>query len=130
GQELAERRGLPRAAVTLAAEECNSLTRAGRFEDARLVATRFGFDSLPQRPGADLRADKGLRIASRYLLQQAPVLVAQALGGAIEEALQRGLAHRAVVLLLRALAHRENDDWPPALADLQQALTIAAPRHY
>jgi ATP/maltotriose-dependent transcriptional regulator MalT len=118
--------------VTLAAEECNDLARAGRHDDARVVATRFGFNELPSQNGApDLAADKAFRAASRYLLQQSPKLVVQALGGAIEYCEVRKLAHRWVeLLLLRALAHKQDGEWPSALADLQKALAIAAPRHY
>ena len=34
------------------------------------------------------------------------------------------------MLLLRAMARRHDGEWTGALADLQQALAIAAPRHY
>jgi len=132
GQQLGERRALPRVAMTLAAEECNGLARAGRHDEARLVAQRFGFDALPAPDAApSLAVDKAFRAASRYLLQQAPKLVAQALGGAIEQARQRGLAHREVeLLLLRALARRKDGEWDAALADLRDALAVAAPRGY
>ena len=132
GQELGERRGLRRVSVTLAAEECNGLARAGRHDEARVVATRFGFNELPsQNRASDLAADKAFRAASRYLLQQSPKLVAQALGGAIEYCQERNLAHRWVeLLLLRALAHRQDGEWASALTDLRKALTIAAPRQY
>jgi ATP/maltotriose-dependent transcriptional regulator MalT len=132
GQDLAERRGLRRVTLTLAAEECGTLARAGRHEEARLVATRFGFSKLPARAGlSDLVSDKALRAASRYLLEQAPRLVVQALGGAIEYCQQRDLAHRQVeLLLLRALANSRDGEDASALADLYGALTIAAPRCY
>jgi ATP/maltotriose-dependent transcriptional regulator MalT len=132
GQQLGERRGLPRVAVTLAAEECNGLARAGRHDEARLVAKRFGFDALPAPDAAPtLAVDKAFRAASRYLLQLSPRLVAQALGGAIEQARHRGLAHREVeLLLMRALAQRKEGDWDAALADLRDALVVAAPRGY
>ena len=132
GQALAERRGLRRVTVTLAAEECNGLARAGRYEEARVVATRFGFNQLPSgRSAFDLSSDKALRAATRFLLQQTPRLVVQALGGAIEYCRQRNLAHRWVeLLLLRALAHKQDGEWEDALADLQTALAIAAPRQY
>jgi len=132
GQELGERRGLRRVAVTLAAEECNDLARAGQHDEARVVATRFGFNQLPTHNSAsDLAADKAFRAASRYLLQQSPKLVVQALGGAIDYCEARKLAHRWVeLLLLRALAYKQDGEWASALADLQKALAIAAPRHY
>jgi ATP/maltotriose-dependent transcriptional regulator MalT len=132
GQELGERRGLPRVSMTLAAEECNGLARAGRHDEARLVATRFGFAALPPDGAApSLAVDKAFRAASRYLLQQSPRLVAQALGGAIAKARSRRLAHREVeLLLLRALAQRKDGAWEAALADLREALALAAPRGY
>ncbi len=132
GQELGARRALRRVTLTLAAEECCGLARAGRYEEARLVATRFGFNELPAGRGAsDLVSDKAVRAASRYLLQESPELVVQALGGAIERSRHLNLAHRSVeLLLLRALAHKRDGDWSSALADLCDALTIAAPRQY
>ncbi|HEY2417925.1 MAG TPA: hypothetical protein VGH84_08395, partial [Steroidobacteraceae bacterium] len=132
GQALGERRGLRRVTVTLAAEECNGLARAGRYEEARVVATRFGFNQLPSgKTASDLSVDKAFRAASRFLLQQTPQLVVQALGGAIAYCEQRNLAHRSVeLLLLRAIAHKQDGDWVSGLADLQTALAIAAPRQY
>ena len=132
GQELGERRGWRRLTLSLAAEECRSLARAGHYEEARLVATRFGFNELPARSSAaPLISDKALRAASRYLLKQSPGVVVAALEPAIENSQQRGLAHRSVeLLILRALAEKEDGDWTSALADVRRALTIAAPRNY
>jgi len=132
GQELGEQRGLRRVTLSLAAEECRSLARAGRHEEARLVATRFDFHELPARSDAPpLSSDKALRAASRYLLKQSPRVVVEALDAAIENSQQRELAHRSVELLvLRALAEKEDGDWASALADVRRALTIAAPRKY
>ncbi|WP_275683191.1 LuxR C-terminal-related transcriptional regulator [Scleromatobacter humisilvae] len=132
GQELGERRGLPRVTVTLAAEECTCLGRAGQFEEARIVAARFGFDELPSQDGASsLGRDKAFRASSRFVLRQAPQLVAQALGGAIERSRQKGLFHRsAELLLLRALAHDHEGERGLASEDLLKALTIASPRGY
>jgi LuxR family maltose regulon positive regulatory protein len=132
GQELGEQRGWRRVTLSLAAEECRSLARAGQHEEARLVATRFDFHELPPRSGAArLNSDKALRAASRYLLKQSPRAVVEALDAAIENSQQRELTHRSVELLvLRALAKKEDEDWASALADLRRALTIAAPRNY
>src|SRR5258706_6710206 len=132
GQELREHRGLRRVTLSLAAEECRSLARAGSHEEARLVATRLDFHELPARSGAPpLSSDKALRAASRYLLKQSPRVVVEALDAAIDNSRQRGLAHRSVELLvLRALAEKEGGDWASALADVRRALTIAAPRNY
>jgi LuxR family transcriptional regulator, maltose regulon positive regulatory protein len=132
GQELAEQRGWRRVTLSLAAEECRNLARAGHQEEARLVATRFGFHDLPARRGVPpLNFDKALRAASRYLLKQSPRVVIESLDAAIEHGEQRELAHRSVeLLLLRALAEKEDGDWASALADVRRALTIAAPRNY
>jgi len=132
GQELGQRRGLPRVTFPLAAEECTDLARAIRYEEARLVAARFGFNKLPTPGGTSgLSADKALRAASRYLLRQSPKEVVQALNGAIESSQRRGLAHRSVeLLLIRAQAHKQAGEVASALTDLHQALTLAAPRQY
>ena len=132
GQEFGEKRGWRRVTLSLAAEECRSLARAGHHEEARLVATRFDFHELPSRSEASpLIADKALRAASRYLLKQTPRVVIEALDAAIDIGRQRGLTHRSVELLvLRALAKKEDEDWMGALMDVRTALTMAAPRGY
>jgi LuxR family maltose regulon positive regulatory protein len=132
GQEHGERRGWRRVTLSLAAEECRSLARAGLYEEARLVATRFDFHELPPRSGASpLISDKALRAASRYLLKQSPQVVVEALDAAIENSQQCELAHRSVELLvLRALAKKEDGDWANALADVRRAIAIAAPRNF
>jgi LuxR family transcriptional regulator, maltose regulon positive regulatory protein len=132
GQELGEQRGWRRVTLSLAAEECRNLARAGRYEEARLVATRFAFHELPAGSGAlPLIFDKALRAASRYLLKESPGVVVEALDAAIEHSQQRELAHRSVeLLILRALAKKEAGDWASALADVRRAVTIAAPRNY
>jgi LuxR family transcriptional regulator, maltose regulon positive regulatory protein len=132
GQHLGQRRALPRVTFSLAAEECADLARAGRYEEARLLAARFNFNELPAPGGTSgLSSDKALRAASRYLLQQSPQEVVQALDGAIESSKQRGLAHRSVeLLLIRALTHKQAGELASALTDLHQALTLAAPRQY
>jgi LuxR family maltose regulon positive regulatory protein len=132
GQDLGQRRALPRVTFSLAAEECADLARAGRYEEARVIAARFGFSELPTPGGASrLASDKALRAASRYLLRQSPKLVIEALDGPIESSGQRGLAHRTVeLLLIRARAHKQARDVAGALNDLHHALTLAAPRQY
>jgi len=132
GQDLGQQRGLPRVTFSLAAEECADLARAGRYEEAQVVAARFGFNGLPTPGGASgLCSDKALRAASRYLLRQSPKKVVQALDGAIESSQERGLAHRSVeLLLIRALANKQAGEIASALTDLHHALTLAAPRQY
>jgi LuxR family maltose regulon positive regulatory protein len=132
GQDLGQRRALPRVTFSLAAEECADLTRAGRYEEARVIAARFGFSELPTPGGVSgLSSDKALRAASRYVLRQSPKLVVEALNGAIDSSQQRGLAHRSVeLLLIRSRAHRQGGDVSSALRDLHHALTLAAPRQY
>jgi LuxR family maltose regulon positive regulatory protein len=144
GQEIGERRGLVRVTLSLAAEECAHLARAGNHEESRLVATRFGFGDAPGlAPGlppdpplagarvANLLSDKTVRAASRFRLRESPDLVIRALDFAIASSEQRGLAHRSVeLLLLRAQAHKHAGNWPVAVGDLHRALMIAAPRRY
>jgi ATP/maltotriose-dependent transcriptional regulator MalT len=132
GQDLGLRRGLRRLTVTLAAEECSGLARAGRDDEARLVAARYGFNQLPaESTVSELVTDKALRAASRYLTRQSPQTVIKALGGAIEHCRQCGQAHRLVeLLLLRALAYKQEAEWTSALIDLRNALIVAAPRQY
>ena len=130
GQDVGERRNLQRVTLSLAAEECAQLVRAGRHEDGRLVATRFGFGETPTHP-SQLLSDKAVRAASRYRLKESPRLVIQALEAAIGSCEQRGLAHRLVeLLLLRAQAYRYDGNWVGVLGDLHRALKIAAPRRY
>jgi len=132
GEELGERRNLRRVVVTLAAEECAILARAGRLGEAKGVAVRLGFNEIPSAgAGASLAADKSFRAASRYLLEQSPKLVIEALGGAIENCRRKELFHRWVaLLLLRGLAFERDGEPHKALEDLRSALAIAAPRRY
>ena len=132
GQELGERRGLRRVTLSLAAEQCTALVRAGHYEEARLVAERLGFHQLPERADASgLMHDKALRAASRYVLRQSPGLVISALDSAIASCRQRDLAHRSVeLLLIRALARQQANDSAGAETDFVEALLIAAPRGY
>jgi LuxR family maltose regulon positive regulatory protein len=132
GQELGERRALRRVTITLAAEECCGLARAGRYEEARLVAARFAFNDLPASCGAsDLLADKAVRATSRILMHQTPDLVVTALHAGIARSRQLGLSHRLVeLLMLRAFAQTQAGNHSIAHADLSEALTIAAPRQY
>ena len=132
GQDLGQRRRLPRVTFSLAAEECADHARVGRDEEAQVVAARFGFNELPTPGGTSgLSSDKALRAASRYLLRQSPKPVVEALDGAIESSQQRGLAHRSVeLLLIRARAHKQAGEVASAMTDLHHALTLAAPRQY
>jgi len=132
GQDVGERRGLRRVTLSLAAEECAHLVRAGKNEEGRLVATRFGFGDSPTRGiTANLALDKTVRAASRYRLKESPRLVIQELDTAIESSSRRGLAHRSVeLLLLRAQAHKHGGNLAYSSADLCRALMIAAPKQY
>jgi LuxR family transcriptional regulator, maltose regulon positive regulatory protein len=133
GQELGERCGFKRLTLSLAAEECAHLARAVRYEESRLVATRFGFGELPAHgsAAAGLVSDKALRATSRYLMQDSPKLVIRSLDDAIERCQKRELAHRSVeLLLIRAQAYKHGGNLANALNDLQRALVIAAPRRY
>jgi len=132
GQELGEQRGLRRVSLSLAAEECTGLVRAGCQEEAQLVASRFGIHELHGGGSAlDLIHDKALRAASRYMLLQSPTLVISALDPAIESCRRRGLTHRSVeLLLIRALARQQATDWAGAETDFIEALDIGSPRRY
>jgi len=48
GQALGEQRGLRRVTLSLAAEECRSLARTGRHEEARLVQRASTSTSCPE----------------------------------------------------------------------------------
>lgn len=132
GQELGERRGLRRVTLSLAAEECAALARAGLQEEARLVAARFGFAELRAGNGAlDLNHDKAVRASSRFMLLHSPRLVIDVLDAEIDACKRRGLAHRSVeLLLIRVLARQHMADGQGAQRDLIEALGIAAPRGY
>ncbi len=132
GQGVGERRGLRRVVLSLAAEECSQLARTGHYEEARLLATRFGFSELPaESTGLELIQDKAVRGAARYLIQESPLRVIEALDRSIESSERRDFAHRSVeLLLIRALAHKHNADEGSALTDLQRALSIGAPKSY
>jgi LuxR family transcriptional regulator, maltose regulon positive regulatory protein len=130
GQELGERRGLRRVTLSLAAEECTHLVRVGKYDEGRLVATRFGFGETLER-GNTRFSDKAVRAASRYRLKDSPAVVIPALDAAIDRCEERGLAHRSVeLLLIRAQAHKHAGSWTNALVDLNRALILAAPRRY
>ena len=89
------------------------------------------YELPPRNVAPPLSSDKTLRAASRYLLKESPRVIVQALDAAIENGRQRELAHRSVeLLILRALAKKEDEDWAGALVDVRRALTIAAPRNY
>jgi ATP/maltotriose-dependent transcriptional regulator MalT len=118
--------------LSLAAEECTGLVRAGHQEEARLIAARFGFEDLHSRNDAvNLIYDKAVRAAARYILLHSPALVIDALDAAIESCRRRELAHRLVeLLLIRALARQQQPDRVGAETDLVEAMGIAAPRAY
>ena len=132
GQDVGERRGLRRVTLSLAAEECAHLVRAGRSEEGRLVASRFGFGDFTTRGSTtNLALDKTVRAASRYRLRESPRLVIQWLDAAIESCNRRDLAHRSVeLLLLRAQAHQHDGNLAYSSTDLFRALMIAAPKQY
>jgi ATP/maltotriose-dependent transcriptional regulator MalT len=132
GQELATRRELHRVRVTLAAEECTWLCRAGRYEEGRVLAARFGFSELPAQDSATgLAIDKAFRAAARIALRASPGAVICALDGGIEYCRTRELYRGQVeLLLLRALANQSEGNAGRAMEDLHKALTLAAPRQY
>lgn len=131
GQELGAQRGFPRVAVTLAAEECGWHSRAGRFDEARRVAARHGFDALDSSGQSSLRGEKAILVASRFLIRRAPREVLGAVGGAIARCRELGLYRRWVeLLLIQAIAHKEDGALDQAVNCVREALVIAAPRNY
>ncbi len=131
GQELGAQRGFPRVAVTLAAEECGWHSRAGRFDEARRVAARHGFERLATDGGSSLRGEKAILVASRFLARQSPREVLAVLEGAIARCRDKGLYRRRVELLLvQAIAHKEDGALEQAVNSVREALLVAAPRNY
>lgn len=131
GQALGQRRELPRAVVTLAAEECTWLGRNGQYEEAREVARRHGFFGETRGAMIGLLADKASRIAVRIGLQDSPAHALKMLAPAIDHATRLGLEHRRAELLgLKAVAHKLNNELPLALQSLDEAFAIAAPRQF
>jgi ATP/maltotriose-dependent transcriptional regulator MalT len=123
GQATARARGLTRAEITLAAEECVWLCRGGQAGPAQAIAQRHGFERIAPDAPHCVASDKALRIGARLAIPREPARVAQALLPAIADSRQRGLSHREVeLLLLRALAlHRAR-----APRDMLDTLVAAA----
>lgn len=129
GQELGARRGFGRVTVSLAAAECSWHAGAGRYEEARSIAVRHGFDRPGQ--GGGLHDTRAAVVASRYLLRQSAHAVVSLLDEPIERCRRVGLHRRLVeLLLIRAMALRHDGEPLAALDCLKEALTIAAPRGY
>lgn len=138
GRTLALRRGLPRVLLSLVAETCVQLSRAGRHTEARTLARSQGLDNFPSErqaqpdnPYQDLlggiQADRAQRVAARLLLAIKPAQVMQDLAQPIAHCAQRGLIHRQIeLLILQAMAahacHRKAD----ARRALSEALALAA----
>lgn len=132
GQELGARRGFSRVTISLAAAECSWHGGAGRYDEARRIAVRHGFDRLPEAGGgADLHAEKSFLVASRYLLRHAAARVVALIDEPIRRCHGLGLYRRQVeLLLIKAMALR-HDGRPDAAAQcLEEALRISAPRNY
>lgn len=141
GQELGHQRGLLRAAISLAAEECIWLCRLGRQAEAKSIAARYGFDeSKPankkSHPHLDLvpeslYQDKVSRVASRLIMQDAPATVAKSLKPQIQRCEKLGLDHRRVeLLILLAIAQQQLGQSKTAALHLKTALEIAARHGY
>lgn len=130
GQEVGIRRRLERLTPVLAAEECTWLCREARYEDARTLAVRHGFDHVDAEE-QDMYADKALRIASRYRLRQSPPTVIAVLDPALERCRERGFHRRRVELLVvKAMTLRHDGQITAAGQCLVEALNEAAPRGY
>jgi ATP/maltotriose-dependent transcriptional regulator MalT len=132
GQELGARRGFERVTISLAAAECSWHGGAGRFEEARAIAVRHGFDRLPSNgTGGGLHDAKSFLVASRYLLRQSSGSVLAAIDAPLARCREFGLFRRGVeLLLIKAMALRHHGELQAATEALKQALIIAAPRNY
>lgn len=138
GRTLALRRGLPRVLVSLVAETCVQLCRAGRHTEARTLARSQGLDTFPQatteqpdNPYQDLlggiQADRAQRVAARLLLPTKPAQVMEDLAWPIARSAQRGLIRKQIeLLILQAIAAHDCHHKPDARHALSQALTLAA----
>lgn len=142
GRTLALRRGLPRVLLSLVAETCVQLTRAGRHTEARTLARSQGLDSFPHEvseqadnPYQDLlggiQADRAQRVAARLLLPTKPAQVMQDLVKPIARCAQRGLIHQQIELLvIQAMAAHAGHHKTEARQALSQALELAAPHEH
>lgn len=138
GRTLALRRGLPRVLLSLVAETCVQLTRAGRHTEARTLARSQGLDSFPHEvseqadnPYQDLlggiQADRAQRVAARLLLPTKPAQVMQDLVKPIARCAQRGLIHQQIeLLIIQAMAAQAGHHKTEARQALSQALELAA----
>ena len=131
GQEAGAQRGFPRVTVSLAAEECGWHGRAGRFDEARRVAARHGFDRIDGGSGAALLGEKAILVASRFLLRRSPGEILARIDQPIARCKEKGLYRRWVeLLLIKAISYKEDGELTQAVSSLKEALTIAAPRNY
>ncbi|HWY24075.1 MAG TPA: LuxR C-terminal-related transcriptional regulator, partial [Nevskia sp.] len=131
GQEVGAQRGFHRVTVSLAAEECGWHGRAGRFDEARRVAVRHGFDRLNGGGESALLGEKAILVASRFLARRSPGEILACVDRPIARCKDKGLYRRWVeLLLIKAIAYKEDGALPQAVNCIKEALTIAAPRNY
>lgn len=141
GQELGHQRGLLRASISLAAEECIWLCRMQRHSEARSVAARYGFDHLeaaddplqlgPEQVAKGLVEDKISRVASRLVILERPREVAKLLNTSVQRCNRLGLEHRSVeLLILQAMAYQAADMERDAALRTQRAIEIASRHGY
>ena len=132
GQDLGARRGLPRVTISLAAEECGWHGRAGRFDEARRVAAKHGFEELKdQQNGSTLRSTKAFLVASRYLIRYSAPTVVTMIEEPITRCREKHLYRRWVeLLLLKTIALRQKGETTKSVQCFREALEIAAPRGY
>ena len=131
GQEVGTRRGFHRVTVSLAAEECGWHGRAGRYDEARRVAALHGFDRLDSGSESALLGEKAILVASRFLARRSPGEILASIGRPIARCKEKGLYRRWVeLLLIKAIAHKEDGALALAVGCIKEALGIAAPRNY
>lgn len=126
GQQVAHSKGLKRAEVTLAAEECTWLCRLGKDAEAEHLAHRHGFrHPVALGPDWDLHRDKASRVGSRLMLRSAPSHVAAILESALMHCRTQRRYHRAVeLLILQVPAWRQANMDDKARAALQEAVQL------
>jgi ATP/maltotriose-dependent transcriptional regulator MalT len=132
GQEVGAQRGFARVTLSLAAEECGWHSRAGRYEEARRIAVRHGFEQLEcTGPTAALQSGKAVLVSSRFLMRQSPRDVLARVDVPIARCRTLGMYRRWVeLLLIKAMAYKEDGQLPQAVEAFKDALIIAAPRNY
>lgn len=132
GQELAQRRQLPRAVLTLVTEECMWLCRLGHHGAAATLAAKHQLDRQREvGPDWNLQSEKAVRVVARLRLREQPTQLLPALASALDHARSKDLRHRQVeLLMLIAAAQHHAGRSERASNALHEALGIAGRESY